>query len=169
MTLRIVPTTESLLTGFHAAVDAVARERSYLAFVAAPPLERTADFVRSLLAQGGVQFLALSEDDQVVGWADVARAQLDCLQHVGRFGMGLLLPYRDQGLGRPLAQAAISRAFELGIERIELDVFASNQRAIRLYERLGFEHEGTKRRGRKLDGRYEDNLLMALLRADLRP
>lgn len=166
MTLRIVPTTESLLAGFHTTVDAVARERSYLAFVAAPPLERTSDFVRNLLAQGGVQFLALTADDQVVGWADVARSQLEGLQHIGRFGMGLLPPYRGLGHGRPLAEAAIHRAHELGMERIELEVFASNQRAIHFYERLGFEHEGRKRRGRKLDGHYDDNLLMALLRAD---
>jgi len=163
VTLRIVPTTEPLLAGFHAAVDAVARERRYLNLVAAPPFEETTQFVRNVLASGGVQFLALSATNEVVGWSDVARARLEGMEHSGRFGMGLLPQYRHQGHGRPLAEAAISAARTRGIERVELDVFASNLNAIRLYERLGFVHEGIKRRARKLDGEYEDHLIMALL------
>jgi len=49
--------------------------------------------------------------------------------------------------------------------RIELEVFASNVAAIRLYEKLGFRREGLKRRFRILDGFYGDNIMMALLRA----
>lgn len=56
---------------------------------------------------------------------------------------------------------AIASAVAQGMERIELEVFASNARAIRLYERLGFVTEGVKRGARKLDGVYEDNVLMA--------
>ena len=70
--------------------------------------------------------------------------------------MGLLPEYRGKGLGRKLAERAISDARARGIERIELEVFASNTRAIQLYEKLGFAHEGVKRKGRKLDGAYED-------------
>ena len=40
---------------------------------------------------------------------------------------------------------------------------STNVRAIRLYERLGFAHEGVRRRARKLDGGYDDNVLMALV------
>ena len=47
---------------------------------------------------------------------------------------------------------------ELGLE--EKKAFLSH-----LYERLGFQREGVKRRGRKLDGAYDDNILMALLLA----
>jgi hypothetical protein len=44
-------------------------------------------------------------------------------------------------------------------------VFASNTRAIRLYERLGFVHEGVRHRARKIDGAYDDNVMIG---ADLR-
>jgi RimJ/RimL family protein N-acetyltransferase len=77
--------------------------------------------------------------------------------------MGLLPEYRGRGLGRRLAEAAVAAARERGMERIALEVFASNTRAIALYERLGFRHEGVLRRARKLDGRYDDNVLMALV------
>lgn len=44
-----------------------------------------------------------------------------------------------------------------------VEVFASNVPAIALYQTLGFVTEGTKRRARKLDGEYDDNIVMALL------
>jgi ribosomal protein S18 acetylase RimI-like enzyme len=77
--------------------------------------------------------------------------------------MGLLPEYRRRGLGRLLVTKAILSAHEAGIERVELEVFASNEVAIRLYRALGFVTEGIKRRARKLDGQYEDNVLMALI------
>jgi RimJ/RimL family protein N-acetyltransferase len=75
---------------------------------------------------------------------------------------------RGKGLGTRLARAAIDRAWSDGLERIELEVFASNERAIELYRRLGFVTEGVKRRARKLDGQYDDNVLMALMRVEPR-
>jgi len=70
---------------------------------------------------------------------------------------------RGRGVGRRLAEAAIAAAKAQGAERIELEVFASNTRAIALYERLGFVREGVKRNARKLDGEYDDIVQMALL------
>jgi ribosomal protein S18 acetylase RimI-like enzyme len=62
-----------------------------------------------------------------------------------------------------LATEAIRAAREAGIERIELEVFASNEPAIALYRALGFATEGIKRKARKLDGSHEDNVCMALV------
>ena len=41
-------------------------------------------------------------------------------------------------------------------------MFASNERAVALYRTLGFVTEGIKKRARKLDGHYDDNVFMAL-------
>jgi RimJ/RimL family protein N-acetyltransferase len=62
-----------------------------------------------------------------------------------------------------LLTRTIAAAREAGIERVELDVFASNQRAIAFYQAAGFVIEGVKRHARKLDGRYDDNVFMALV------
>jgi RimJ/RimL family protein N-acetyltransferase len=163
MAVRIISTSEEFIAGFRAVVDAVARERKYLAFIEAPPMEKTLAFVRGLLANGGVQLLAVTDTNSVVGWCDVARHSWAGLRHVGRLGMGLLPEYRGQGHGQRLAEATVEAARKAGIERIELEVFASNLPAIRLYEKLGFQHEGLKKRFRKLDGEYDDNVMMALL------
>src|SRR5215470_11529105 len=159
----IVPTAERYVEGFHAAVDIVARERRYIGFVEGPPLESTRGFVRRILAGDGVQVLAVTTDDAVVGWCDIVRKQIEGFRHSGTLGMAVLPEYRGRSLGERLAREAIRAAQNIGMERIELDVFASNARAIALYKKLGFRTEGIKRRARRLDGEYEDNIFMALL------
>ena len=161
--IRIVPTGERYADGFNAVVDAVARERRYIGFVEGPSLESTREFVRSILGGAGVLLLAVTPNDVVVGWCDIVRNPREGFRHVGRLGMGLLPDYRQRGLGRRLVAQAVRAARDAGIERVELEVFASNERAIAFYRASGFVTEGIKRRARKLDGLYDDNVFMALL------
>jgi len=161
--IRIVETTDAHVEGFHRCVAVVARERKYIGLVDAPPLEASRAFFQSVVAGGGAHFVAVDDAGEVVGWCDIVRLGLEGFQHSGRLGMGLLAHARGQGVGRRLAQTTIDAARSRGIERIELEVFATNVRAIRLYERLGFMHEGVRRQARKLDGVYDDNVLMALM------
>ncbi|HUQ83076.1 MAG TPA: GNAT family N-acetyltransferase [Gemmatimonadaceae bacterium] len=161
--ISIVPISDEYVEGFHRCVGVVARERKYLALTDSPPIESTRAFVRSVLDGGGVQLVALDGDDNVVGWCDITRPPIEGFRHSGRLGMGLLPEYHGRGLGRRLAEASIDAARANGVERVELEVFASNTRAIRLYERLGFAHEGVRRRARKIDGAYDDNVMMALV------
>jgi ribosomal protein S18 acetylase RimI-like enzyme len=161
--IRIVSTAIEYAESFNVAVDMVARERKYIGFVEGPPLESTRHFMQYLVDGHGIQMLAVTPTDAVVGWCDIIRNPQEGFRHVGRLGMGLLPEYRGRGLGRQLAVHAIEAARQKGIERIELEVFASNTPAIALYRALGFATEGTKRRARKLDGEYDDNIIMALL------
>ena len=67
-------------------------------------------------------------------------------------------------MGSALIRALIDWARAPGIvTRIELRVYARNARAIHVYEKLGFEREGLRRRAIFQDGEYQDDLLMALL------
>jgi ribosomal protein S18 acetylase RimI-like enzyme len=151
--------TSADVDSFWRCVDAVARERRWLAFVEAAPIEQTRRF---LAMQGLIHFVAVQKDD-VVGWCDVAPRQQEGMRHCGELGIGLLSDYRGRGLGRQLLHEALEAARQGGIMRVELEVYASNTSAISLYERMGFVHEGRKRAARILDGRTEDILCMAWL------
>ena len=108
------------------------------------------------------QYVALAEGERVVGWCDIIPNSHPGFDHGGRLGVGVLLAYRGQGIGRRLVRTTIERARVFGLERVELEVFASNAQAIRLYEQFGFEHEGCRRGARKSRGGYEDVLIMGL-------
>jgi RimJ/RimL family protein N-acetyltransferase len=52
---------------------------------------------------------------------------------------------------------------QAGIQRLELTVRVDNAAAIHLYQRMGYEIEGTKRRSLLVDGEFVDELYMARL------
>lgn len=162
-TIRIIPTGDAHVEGFRRCVDAVARERRWLGMLQAPPPEAWRAFVQSAREGGGVLWVAVDAPGRVVGWCDIQRRGSEGFRHVGRLGVGALPEARGRGVGRRLMHSAIGEARARGMERIELEVFASNTRAIALYQSLGFVREGLKRRSRKLDGVYDDDVMMALL------
>ena len=57
---------------------------------------------------------------------------------VGVLGMQVQARWRRHGLGRLLLETLIDHCRELGMERIELQVFKSNHPALALYGRYGF-------------------------------
>jgi len=160
--IRIVPMAAEHIESFRECLDAVAKERRYLALTGAPPPDAVREFIRAAIARSVPQFVAL-DNQQVIGWCDIFPHEKESFAHVGRLGMGMLRDYRGQGIGQHLAERAIAQAKGIGLERIELDVYASNEAAIRLYGKLGFVVEGIKKKARKLDGVYDDVLVMALL------
>ena len=103
---------------------------------------------------------------RIVGWCDITPRQRHGSEHVGTLGMGVVASCRGQGVGSRLLQHTLDAARKLGLERIELEVFASNRDAIAFYERHGFQHEGRKTKARKLDGEYDDELMMAMMLTD---
>ncbi len=160
--IRIIAAEERYADSLNRALDVVARERRYIGFLEGPPPDATRSHMRNILAGDGVQMLAVTATEDVAGWCDIFRNRLEGFRHAGRLGMGLLPAYRGQGLGRRLMAETLSAARRIGIERVELEVFASNTNAIALYRKMGFVVEGTKKRARKLDGEYDDDVLMAL-------
>jgi len=159
--ISVAPIAEDHIEGFRRCLDSVARERIHLGFLEAPSPERVAEFVRSNIVNGLPQFVAVRGGD-VVGWCDISPEDLPGFTHCGRLGMGVRKDQRRKGLGRRLLAAALERARAIGLERVELEVYASNLPAIALYRQAGFSVEGTKKKARKLDGKYDDVVCMAL-------
>ena len=74
---------------------------------------------------------------------------------------------RNKGYGAEALRLIIDYAFGiLGLERLELDVYAENKRAIRCYEKAGFVHEGTRRHAAMVNGNYADVHMMSVIKED---
>ena len=111
------------------------------------------------------QYVVL-EGEKVVGWADIIPMSHPTMKHVGGLGMGVVANYRNQGIGGKLLTSVMQHAWDSGLKRLELEVFADNQAAIHLYEKHGYVQEGVKRYARLIDGTYQDIVVMAQYRVD---
>ena len=73
--------------------------------------------------------------------------------------------WQGQGIGSALLEAALDLADNwLGVTRVDLQVYTDNQAGIALYEKFGFEIEGTHYRYVLRAGEYVDAYSMARLR-----
>jgi putative acetyltransferase len=86
-------------------------------------------------------------------------------RHVGAIGISVHEEWQGKGIGTALMRAGVDLADNwLNLMRLELEVYTDNESAIRLYERHGFEREGTLRQHAFRDGQYVDSYMMARLR-----
>lgn len=79
--------------------------------------------------------------------------------------VAIMMGERGRGFGTDAMRLICRVGFEtMNLHRIELDVVASNARAVHVYEKVGFRHEGRRRACYFWGGKYEDYLIMGLLR-----
>jgi len=124
--------------------DAIVKEKIYLAATEAFPLESTIEFVKTSVEKDIPQlFIIDSETDRCVGWCDAIPKE----DTVGYIGTGLLKEYRGNGIGTQILHQIIELSKQYGYLKLELDVRASNKRAINVYEKVGFTVCNTVRDG----------------------
>lgn len=160
--VEVVRITEEHIDSYHQAVDSVMKERRFLAAFEAPPIDSAREFVRGNIRDNAPHFVAL-EGERVVGWCDISLNRKPVFAHSGNLGIGIIRGYRGKGIGSQLMERAVAHAKEIGLERIELDVYESNRAALSLYKKFGFKEEGKRIRAAKIDGRYENLIPMGLI------
>jgi RimJ/RimL family protein N-acetyltransferase len=106
------------------------------------------------------------EDDWLIG--DTTLGNFDWAAGNAWVGVGLgEREYWGKGYGTDAMRLVLRFAFrELNLNRVSLDVFEYNPRAIRSYERAGFKHEGCGRGWLNRDGRRWDLIYMGILRRE---
>lgn len=109
-------------------------------------------------------YLVAECDDHIVGHAFLEPLHLKSNCHVVKLTIAIHQGWQEKGIGTTLMQHLIDRAKKSeNIHKIELNVRASNLRAIELYKKMGFVEEGRlKNRIKIASNHYIDDLLMAL-------
>lgn len=100
-------------------------------------------------------------DGEVVGNVLVSVDQSVVTGHVGTLSIAVADGWREVGIGTALMEAALDWARGRGLGKVALGVFPDNERAIAVYERVGFVREGLRRRQYRSGDRYRDEVLMA--------
>jgi RimJ/RimL family protein N-acetyltransferase len=103
-------------------------------------------------------------DDRPVGSIDLH--EIDLRNGSASLGIAIGDPAdTGQGYGSDALRTLVAFGFdELRLERIALDVYDFNEGARRMYERVGFRHEGTLRRALFSHGAHHDVHRMSILR-----
>lgn len=109
-------------------------------------------------------------ENVTAAWAgEVVLNELDADNRSCSFRILLQGPrFFGRGLGSEATRLAVDHAFRLGVHRIELEVYDFNPRARRVYEKVGFQHEGTKRDALHWNGAWIDAHMMSVLDSDRR-
>lgn len=114
------------------------------------------------MLQGNAVAVVAEEDGHAVGLCDVHRLRPGSeVSHTGNLGIAIRHEYRGKGLGQGLIKAAIDQC-RGKFETIILAVFDVNQRAISLYQKMGFKEYGKFPDSVKRGGMYFDEIHMYL-------
>ena len=147
-------------------IQSVANERVYLATEivgedSRKPLEKLISSDEDSL----VLVAEIQENDfsKIVGSLTLAKLNWKESAHVRFLGMQIQTGYRGMGTGSALMDAALKWAREHpSVEKGILGVFSSNEQAIRLYSKCGFQVEGIARKQFFNNCNYVDEVSMGL-------
>lgn len=106
-------------------------------------------------------FLVSVIHDQIVGFSRCEGNHLNRFSHKVEFGVCVLKDFWGYGIGKNLLKESISWADSNSIKKITLNVLETNDKAIKLYEKLGFKIEGILKNDKILsDGKYYNTIII---------
>lgn len=141
------------------------RTLAFRAPISVPMEERWFDQAVAEQGKSGYHFVAcLMADDRPIG--TIGLFDLDLLNGSAGVGISVGDPAdTGKGHGTDMLLALLAFAFgSLRLERVWLDVYDFNERAKRVYERVGFVEEGRLRHAFFHDGAHHDAFRMSILR-----
>lgn len=126
--------------------------------------ETEAAWLRMNLEDPNKLVIIAESEGQVLGVLNFHNGERKRILHQGEMGITVHRDWRDQGIGRAMMTSWLQWARENPtIEKVCLEVFANNPRAIALYTSLGFSEEGRFVRRIKMGpGSYVDTIYMGL-------
>ncbi|QOS82190.1 GNAT family N-acetyltransferase [Paenibacillus sp. JNUCC31] len=106
-------------------------------------------------------FLVAIVKGEIVGYSRCEGVDLKRFSHKVEFGVCIAREFWGYGIGKKLLETSMNWADTNGIEKMTLTVLGTNDKAIELYKRMGFEIEGTLKKDRRhADGQYYDTVVM---------
>lgn len=110
------------------------------------------------------QFIAYS-DDQKIGYTSLFRISLR--HRTAVFGIMIDADHQGKGYAEHIVHEVVKYAFyQLNLNKVTLDVVDYNEKAIHIYEKVGFKIEGRKEQQYMIKGNYHTGYAMGILKAD---
>lgn len=125
--------------------------------------ENVANTISGFQRDNSGVYLVAEYEGHLVGHAFLQSHTIKSLQHVAELNVAVHLGWQKKGVGTQLLHQIIEWAkHSSNIEKIELNVRASNSAAISLYKKMGFKQEGLLTKRVKVKNFYIDDIIMGL-------
>jgi RimJ/RimL family protein N-acetyltransferase len=127
--------------------------------------EEEIDWLSRLLTQierGSTFFLVAEVKGRIIASSDINR-QRGFQKHVGVVGIVIKKDFRELGIGTAMIRVLLEHAKKMGIKILTLTAYASNKRAIHVYEKVGFRQTGLIPKKFLKQGKYIDEVIMTKL------
>jgi len=118
--------------------------------------------VLSRLEKDETFYLVAEVDGKIVAVSEVTK-RTGYEKHVGVVGIGIRNCFRDLRIGTRMLQTLEEQARKIGLKVLTLSVFATNKRAIHVYEKVGFVQTGKIPKKHFKKGKYIDEIIMTKL------
>jgi RimJ/RimL family protein N-acetyltransferase len=125
--------------------------------------EEEADWLSRTLAQlekGNKVHMVAEVDGKVIASSGITKRRYGCEKHVGNLGIIIKAEYRDLGVGTEMMKTLIDHARIMEIKILTFDVYATNNRALHVYEKVGFKKTGRIPKRYYKKGKYIDGIIM---------
>ena len=125
--------------------------------------EEEANWISGMNDHPAHLILVATFNEAIIGLLDFSCGHRQRIAHTGDFGMSVIKPLREEGIGTRLLQALLDWATaHPKLEKVSLKVHSTNDRAQGLYRKLGFHQEGTLSRDLKYgENNYVDTVIMS--------
>ena len=117
-------------------------------------------FIRRVLKSSNEFMGVVIYDEELVGSFGFRSNHLRRITHRGSLGMSVRKDFNNLGIGSLMMKHVVEQAKEMNKLKLELEVRADNLSAVHLYEKFGFNLEGTVKKGFFVDDKYVDLLIM---------
>lgn len=151
----------------HAIAEAERQIAQNPGFLCSQPFElsdaNVANTILSFLKDKKGVYLVAEQEGHLVGHAFLEPYPLQALSHVADLNIAVHLGWQSKGIGKKLLEQIIEWAKNSSsLEKIQLNVRASNAAALSLYKKMGFQEEGRLKNRLKIKDRYIDDIVMGL-------
>jgi RimJ/RimL family protein N-acetyltransferase len=133
------------------------------------PDERTtteaevAEELRAIATRPNSVVLVADAEGELAGYVEASGGTFRRNKHTAYVVIGVRRSHAGLGIGGRLLGELDSWAHAAGVLRLELTVMTTNERAVGLYCKLGYQIEGTRRAALRIDDELVDEYWMAKL------
>jgi len=164
--MNIRPVSETDGEKFLALCTSLDRETQFMML---EPGERTMTVaeqdqrIKNLVATENQMIFVAEDEGKLVGYLGAYGGGFKRNRHCAYVVTGILQSHTGQGIGKQFFKALDEWALSHGIHRLELTVMSHNERAVHLYQKMGFVVEGIKKDSLRVNDSFVDEFYMAKL------